>query len=318
MQSTNNLIIPNNNKINPLFTEHNNILNILNNILSLTNPKLENYDLLYNEYNTGFLKENLDLILRVNKHLGLEISHYSPFTYVIYSHLILNLYYIKNCEDIIAKYEIFKNYEVLDILIIIRNWFIDIFSDKLHLTYSKLNNTQANVFHKDFKELLQKMEYSIYLLKNEIDIKKPYLFDFNSQNNNKELEILSQIKLLPDSIIYLIQKLNDENYRNIFSEYNDLVNFIKVSQANTIAEVFYKMLKNKKIYINNINKSKSIRQFLNHFGIDNGKAEKIVKAMSNINEDSLISTISKLKHFERYFTKNEIKFQTFIIKKMNE
>lgn len=82
MQSINNFLIANNNSLNPLFAEQNNILNILNHLLSLASPKLENYDKQYNKYNTVFLKENMDLILKVNKHLGLELSHYSPFTYL--------------------------------------------------------------------------------------------------------------------------------------------------------------------------------------------------------------------------------------------
>lgn len=315
MQSTNNFLIANNNSINPLFAEHNNILNILNQLLSIASPKLENYDKQYNEYKTVFLKENIDLILKVNKHLGLELSYYSPFTYIIYSHLLLNLYYIKQSDIIIAKYEIFKSYEVIDILTNIRNWFGDIFFNKLQLSYSTFNNSQATEFHKDFKELTQKMEYSLYLLKSEIDIKKSYLFDVNSKNKPNEVEILSQIKSFPDSIIYIINNINNESYQSIFNEYKDLVNFINNSHASTIAEIFFKMLKSNKYYLHNINKSKSIRQFLNHFEIEKVQAEKIVKAMSNLNEDSIIITNSKIKNFENYFIKNEIKFQTFIEKK---
>lgn len=315
MQSTNNFLIVNNNSLNPLFAEHNNILNILNQLLSIASPKLENYDKQYNEYNTVFLKENMDLILKVNKHLGLELSHYSPFTYIIYSHLLVNLYYIKKSDIIIAKYEIFKSYEVIDILTNIRNWFGDIFFNRIQLSFSKFNNTQANEFHKDFKELTQKMEYSLYLLKSEIDIKKSYLFDVNTKNNPDEVEILYQIKTLPDSIIYIINNIINESYQSIFNEYKELVNFINNSNASTIAELFFKMLKSNKYYLLNINKSKSIRQFLNHFEIEKVPAEKIVKAMSNLNEDSIITTNLKIKNFENYFIKNEIKFQTFIEKK---
>jgi hypothetical protein len=314
MQSTNNFLIVNN-SINPLFTEHNSILNILNHLLSIANPNLENYDKHYNEYNTVFLKENMNLILKVNKHLGLELSYYSPFTYIIYSHLLLNLYYIKQSDIIIAKYEIIKSYEVIDILTNIRNWFGEIFFNRIQLSYSRFNNAQATEFHKDFKELAQKMEYSLYLLKSEIDIKKPYLFDVNTKNNPDEVDILYQIKTLPDSIIYIIKNINNESYQSIFNEYKDLVNFINNSHANTIAELFFKMLKSNKFYLYNINKSKSIRQFLNHFEIEKLPAEKIVKAMSNLNEDSIIITNSKIKNFENYFIKNEIKFQTFIEKK---
>jgi hypothetical protein len=120
---------------------------------------------------------------------------------------------------------------------------------------------------------------------------------------------------LPDSIIYIINNIINESYQSIFNEYKELVNFINNSHASTIAEIFFKMLKNNKYYLHNINKSESIRQFLNHFEIEKVPAEKIVKAMSNLNEDSKITTNSKIKNFENYFKKNEIKFQTFIEKK---
>lgn len=284
-----------------------------------TKHLINKYDELYEEYYTKFLFNHMDMILKVNNSLNLDISLFSPFTYTIYSQYILLIYCFQELDHFCGEESKNTNTKI-DIINLLNESFTTFaneFQNKLTNTYLSFDLKTGNEIKQDLDNLLNKIKITNKIMEQHIDLKMSFAY-FNIKETFYDFDNakISSIKLYPTSIIENYISINDNTFNSIHKEYNDLVYLIEKSKYAQTAKTYVYLLNlnSPNITLDLIDKSKSIRSFLQHFKINETLLDKIVKAFSNyVNEDvEKQKDIAKI--FENYFIKYNINFNQFIVK----
>lgn len=286
---------------------------------------IEQYDKFYDDFHTSFIKQNQSSYIYLNNYLNFKSDVYSPYNFVIESHLLLILFYLLRSGTLIEQVKKYKDIKLEDLLLKIDDDLTKNLIKQLFQVYSVPNKDLSLEFYNKFNVFLNNFESDINLLSNAIDNKIPFLYYLDENLSETEVNLISKIKSQPLKMITTIKFINYEAYQFKYKEYYELTNLIYNLIDSKNANVFFCLLKeyNRNINLEDIDKSKSIRAFLVYFKIKEEREMKIVKAMSNINNDSDITKIIKENKaistlFQNYFKKNNINFNQFIIKKINK